>query len=205
MNELFLKDFDSDENDEEYVPDKKEIEDIDLNVDQIKTPVNANKIDEIWLKLKGSNKIEDSYKNKEINISDSKLSTSVDEEIMKAISKNKEIQNNIIKETVRFAGKKFEYKKTVTEEDIKKKNIQEKKKTHSGLDNIMQMIDKKNNVNTYTKTKKDWSNYVEEKKLEKELDYNRKDGFLKKKQFIEETNIKLIENKKNLKRHKSDH
>ena len=29
MNQLFLKDFDSDEEDEEYIPDKKDLEEVD--------------------------------------------------------------------------------------------------------------------------------------------------------------------------------
>ena len=38
------------------------------------------------------------------------------------------------------------------------------------------------------KSKKDWKNYVEKNNIEKELMNNRKDGFLGKKKFIDETN-----------------
>lgn len=231
MNELFARDFDSDEEDEEYIPDKKELE--EDKVEEIsKKEVNMSKVDEIWKKLKGqskkdNNNILNSEKESRATIADNNSKSSLkntsekeessglpnndskstpgDDEIMKAINKMKELKNKTMTETIHFAGQKFEYQKTASEDDIKKQKDKEKKKTHSGLDNIMQMIEKKGNVNTYTKTKKDWNNYVEEKNLEKELDYNRKDGFLKKKQFIESTNMKIIENTKTAKRQKTDH
>lgn len=237
MNQLFSKDFDSDEEDEEYIPDKKDLEE-DLPKLEIKKEVNKSKIDDIWSKLKNKNKsnenstlittiaksqIEDKNSNSltkcnqkkedEENISEecnskveNKLSSvsSLDQEIQRAIQKSKEAKNKLTTETVHFAGQKFEYQKVVTEEDIKKQQIKDKKKTHSGLDNLVEQLDKKNNINTYTKTKKDWTNYVEEKKIEKELDFNRKDGFLSKKQFIEETNYKMIENMKITKRQKKE-
>jgi hypothetical protein len=241
MNQLFLKDFDSDEEDEEYIPDKKELEE-DLPKFEIKKEVNMSKIDDIWSKLKNKNKItenttavgksqlvevnsnlinhsnqntqkkeDDKIENKtDQNISEesnpkpeNKIS-SLDEEIQRAIQKSKEAKNKLTTETVHFAGQKFEYQKVVTEEDLKKQQLKDKKKTHSGLDSLVEQLEKKNNLNTYTKTKKDWTNYVEEKKIEKELDFNRKDGFLSKKQFIEETNYKIIENMKSTKRQKKD-
>ena len=54
--------------------------------------------------------------------------------------------------------------------------IFEKKKTHKGLDDLIEAIKKKKDINIYDKSKKDWDNYVNEKKMEKELQYNRKDG-----------------------------
>jgi hypothetical protein len=226
MNELFTKEFDSDEDDEDYVPDKKELEEFE-NKPEIKKEVNKNKIDDLWNKLKNKNKIENpastfelSDKNSENKLKpDNKLSfmnnsnlsiaknnakLSLDEQIQQAINKSKELKNKITTETVHFAGQKYEYQKVQTEEELKKQKEKDKKKTHSGLDSIVDSLERKNNVNTYTKSKKDWSNYVEEKQIQKELDYNRKDGFLQRKQFIEETNQKLIENKKNIKRQKTD-
>jgi hypothetical protein len=238
MNVLLTKEFDSDEEDDEYIPNKKELEE-DIPKEEIKKEVNKTKIDDIWAKLKNKNKNnenasaniiakEQSQNIKEDNnkFSDNKESlqginknpsddlssnlkqdnklSSLDEEIQKAIQKSKDTKNKLATETVLFAGQKFEYRKVLTEEDLKKQRDKEKKKTHSGLDNLVDQLEKKSNINTYSKTKKDWNNYVEEKKIEKELDYNRKDGFLTKKHFIDETNMKLIENKKNTKRQKKE-
>jgi hypothetical protein len=72
----------------------------------------------------------------------------------------------------------------------------EKQKTHLGLDSIIEQIEKKGNVSSFDKSKKDWTTYVKEKQIEKELQFNRKDGFLLKKRFIDETNIKLMEDKR---------
>jgi len=41
-------------------------------------------------------------------------------------------------------------------------------------------------VSSLDKSKLDWDKYTKEKKLEGELEQNRKDGFLAKKQFIEQ-------------------
>jgi hypothetical protein len=222
MNELFSKEFDSDEEDEDYIPDKKELEELETKPD-MKKEVNKSKIDDLWNKLKNKNKIENPALSVDVDnkiceiktkpdikinrpddlaINNKKLS--LDEQIQQAINKSKELKNKITTETVHFAGQKFEYQKVQTEEDLKKQKEKEKKKTHSGLDSLVESLEKKSNVNTYTKSKKDWTNYVEEKQIQKDLDYNRKDGFLQRKQFIDETNQKLIENKKNIKRHKTD-
>ena len=71
-----------------------------------------------------------------------------------------------------------------------------KKQTHRGLDNIIDQISKKKNISTIDKSKKDWKTYVEEKKLEKELSNNRKDGFLGKKQFLDQANAIIYEQNK---------
>jgi hypothetical protein len=70
----------------------------------------------------------------------------------------------------------FRYEKTLTDIDLKKMKEKEKKQTHKGLDSIIDSISKKKDVNVVDKSKKDWDVYVKQKKIEKELDYNRKDG-----------------------------
>lgn len=85
-------------------------------------------------------------------------------------------KKNVVNETVVYAGKKYQYEVKATDKDLKKMEIFEKKKTHKGLDDLVEAIKKKKDINIYDKSKKDWDNYVNEKKMEKELQYNRKDG-----------------------------
>ena len=58
-------------------------------------------------------------------------------------------------------------------------------------------MNKKKEINIFDKTKVDWDKFVENKNLSKELDFQRKDGYLAKKRFIEETNYNLLQHKKN--------
>ncbi len=214
MNELFTKKFDSDEEDEEYVPDVKELKDLE-EVKEEKPKSNKTKVQEMWEKMKNKNNVSQ----KSVSILSEKTEhkevvKSIDyikpifpkkdlrEEIDKAINKAKELKNKTVKETLLFAGQKYEFDKQITEEDEKKLKQKEKNKTHAGLDSLVESLEKKSNVNTYTKTKKDWDKFVENKNLEKELDFNRKDGFLKRKQFIEETNARLYDNMKSTKKAK---
>lgn len=103
------------------------------------------------------------------------------------------MNNKVVTQTAHFAGQKFEYKKELTDLEIKKIALKEKKQTHKGLDGLIDEIDKKKNLNAYVKSKIDWDKKVKDDKLEKELDLNRKDGLLGKKRFIDETNVKLVE------------
>ena len=55
MNELFTKEFDSDSNDDEYIPSKKELEQSNEEIKNKKDEniiVNKSKLDAIWEKLK---------------------------------------------------------------------------------------------------------------------------------------------------------
>ena len=76
-------------------------------------------------------------------------------------------------------------KKEINEKEVEKLK---KKQTNKELDAIINEIAKKRNISTMDKSKKDWKNYVEKHNIEKELMNNRKDGFLGKKKFIDETN-----------------
>ena len=55
INELFTKEFDSDSNDDEYIPSKKELEQSNEEIKNKKDEnikVNKSKVDAIWEKLK---------------------------------------------------------------------------------------------------------------------------------------------------------
>ena len=117
----------------------------------------------------------------------------LEEEINNAIKKMKEQKEKTVTKEYFFAGQKFEEKKEITEKEIEKIN---KTKSHNGIDSIIEDIKKKKNISTMDKSKKDWKAYVEEKQIEKELSQNRKDGFLGKKKFLDETNELVNEQQK---------
>ena len=198
MNELFTKEFDSDSNDDEYIPSKKELEQSNEEMKNKKKEnikVNKSKVDAIWEKLKqlrNSNNDNINLKNENSNNNDKKNTINdiekekkLEEEIKEAIKKSKEVKQKTVSEKYYFAGQEFEEKKEINEKEVEKIN---KKRTNKELDAIINEIAKKRNISTMDKSKKDWKNYVEKNNIEKELMNNRKDGFLGKKKFIDETN-----------------
>ena len=198
MNELFTKEFDSDSNDDEYIPSKKELEQSNEEMKNKKKEnikVNKSKVDAIWEKLKqlrNSNNDNINLKNKNSNnnykkntINDIEKEKKLEEEIKEAIKKSKEVKQKTVSEKYYFAGQEFEEKKEISEKEVEKIK---KKRTNKELDAIINEIAKKRNISTMDKSKKDWKNYVEKNNIEKELMNNRKDGFLGKKKFIDETN-----------------
>ena len=114
----------------------------------------------------------------------------LEEEIRNAINNLKKQKEKTVTKEYFFAGQKFEEKKEITEKEIE---IINKTKSHNSIDAIIEDIRKKKNISTMDKSKKDWKAYVEEKQIEKELSHNRKDGFLGKKKFIDETNEIITE------------
>ena len=60
---------------------------------------------------------------------------------------------------------------------MKKLKDKEKHQTHKGLDQIIDAIPKKKEISVVGKSKKDWNVYVNEKQIEKELTFHRKDGY----------------------------
>ena len=198
MNELFTKEFDSDSNDDEYIPSKKEIEQSNEEMKNKKKEnikVNKSKVDAIWEQLKqlrNSNNDNINLKNENSNnnykkntINDIEKEKKLEEEIKEAIKKSKEVKQKTVSEKYYFAGQEFEEKKEISEKEVEKIK---KKRTNKELDAIINEIAKKRNISTMDKSKKDWKNYVEKNNIEKELMNNRKDGFLGKKKFIDETN-----------------
>ena len=204
MEELLKQKFNSDSEDEEYIPTKLELE--DSNEDKKKNKkdqkVIKSKVDAFWEKMKqksGLHKENLPPKNSKIPTSGEQIENEkekekkLEEEICNAIKKMKEQKEKTVTKEYFFAGQKFEEKKEITEKEIEKIN---KTKSHNGIDSIIEDIKKKKNISTMDKSKKDWKAYVEEKQIEKELSQNRKDGFLGKKKFLDETNELVNEQQK---------
>ena len=204
MEELLNKKFNSDSEDEEYIPTKIELE--ESNENKIKSKkdqkVTKSKVDAFWEKMKqkaGLHKENLGPKNSQILEKREKLENEkekerkLEEEINNAIKKLKEQKEKTVTKEYFFAGQKFEEKKEISEKEIEKIN---KTKSHNGIDSIIEDIRKKKNISTMDKSKKDWKAYVEEKQIEKELSQNRKDGFLGKKKFLDETNELVNEQQK---------
>ena len=103
---------------------------------------------------------------------------------------------NLIQNKTKFAGEEFVYEKEMNEKEKKALEQKERNKTHKELDDLVENITKKREINVFDKTKVDWKNYVDKNNLSRELDYARKDGYLSKKRFIEEANYNLIQHKK---------
>ena len=194
MNELFTKEFDSDSNDDEYIPSKKELEQSNEEIKNKKDEnikVNKSKVDAIWEKLKQqtrpNNYNNNNKKNENSNelekriVNDVEKEKKLEEEIKEAIKKSKELKQKTVTEKYYFAGQQFEEKKEINEKEVEKIK---KKQTNKELDAIINEIAKKRNISTIDKSKKDWKNYVEKHNIEKELMKNRKDGFLGKKNLL---------------------
>jgi hypothetical protein len=79
-------------------------------------------------------------------------------------------------EEVSYGGQKFTYLKETTEADAKREKDKEKRQTHKGLDQLIDAIPKKKEISVIGKSKKDWNVYVNDKNIEKELSFHRKDG-----------------------------
>ena len=101
MNELFTKEFDSDSNDEEYVPTKKELEASSKEntkvLSESEVIANKSKVDAMWEKLKAKSgapkkeEIKEESKEKKEEIKESpKESLSLDDQIKAALKKAKE-------------------------------------------------------------------------------------------------------------------
>ena len=204
MEELLKQKFNSDSEDEEYIPTAKELEESKENKTKNKNDLKAtkSKVDAFWEKMKQKSGVHKENKppkktqnlsEKEKQESEKEKEKKLEEEIRNAIKSMKEQKEKTVTKEYFFAGQKFEEKKEITEKEIEKIN---KTKSHNGIDSIIEDIRKKKNISTMDKSKKDWKAYVEEKQLEKELSQNRKDGFLGKKKFLDETNELINEQQK---------
>ena len=203
MEDLFKQKFNSDSEDEEYVPTAKELEESTENKSKSKSDLKAtkSKVDAFWEKMKkksaqGKESINNSKPiSQSLNLEENEKEKEkkMEEEIRNAINNLKKQKEKTVTKEYFFAGQKFEEKKEITEKEIEKIN---KTKSHNGIDAIIEDIRKKKNISTMDKSKKDWKAYVEEKQIEKELSHNRKDGFLGKKKFLEEANELINEQQK---------
>jgi len=203
MEDLFKQKFNSDSEDEEYVPTAKELEESAENKSKSKSDLKAtkSKVDAFWEKMKkksghGISTVQNSKPiSQAINLEENEKEKEkkLEEEIRNAINNLKKQKEKTVTKEYFFAGQKFEEKKEITEKEIEKIN---KTKSHNSIDAIIEDIRKKKNISTMDKSKKDWKAYVEEKQIEKELSHNRKDGFLGKKKFLDEANELINEQQK---------
>ena len=201
MEELFKQKFNSDSEDEEYVPTAKELEESKENKSKSKSDLKATKsrVDAFWEKMKKNStrapptQVGPTPQHLNLSEKDDEKEKKLEEEIRNAITNMKKQKEKTVTKEYFFAGQKFEEKKEITEKEIEKIN---KNKSHNSIDAIIEDIKKKKNISTMDKSKKDWKAYVEEKQIEKELRHNRKDGFLGKKKFLDETNEIVNEQQK---------
>ena len=157
MEELFKQKFNSDSEDEEYIPTAKELEESKENKSKSKSDLKGqkSKVDAFWEKMKKKS----GFAKPSINLVDNKTNNfeenekekdkKIEEEIRNAINNLHKQKEKAVTKEYFFAGQKFEEKKEITEKEI-----------------------------------------------EKELSHNRKDGFLGKKKFLDETNELINEQQK---------
>ena len=203
MEELFKQKFNSDSEDEEYVPTAKELEESKENKSKSKSDLKAtkSKVDAFWEKMKKKSAIvhnpvpisKNNHQSLDLKENEKEKEKKLEEEIRDVINNMKKQKEKTVTKEYFFAGQKFEEKKEITEKEIEKIN---KNKSHNSIDAIIEGIRKKKNISTMDKSKKDWKAYVEEKQIEKELSHNRKDGFLGKKKFLDEANELVNEQQK---------
>ena len=200
MEDLLKQKFNSDSEDEEYIPTAKELVESKENKSKSKSDLKAtkSKVDAFWEKMKKKSGLAPTPQNtcpppSQIHQNEKEKEEKLEEEIRNAINNMKKQKEKTVTKEFFFAGQKFEEKKEITEKEIEKIN---KNKSHNSIDSIIEDIRKKKNISTMDKSKKDWKAYVEEKQIEKELSHNRKDGFLGKKKFLDETNELINEQQK---------
>ena len=200
MEDLLKQKFNSDSEDEEYIPTAKELEESKENKSKSKSDLKAtkSKVDAFWEKMKKKSGLAPTPQNtcpppSQIHQNEKEKEEKLEEEIRNAINNMKKQKEKTVTKEFFFAGQKFEEKKEITEKEIEKIN---KNKSHNSIDSIIEDIRKKKNISTMDKSKKDWKAYVEEKQIEKELSQNRKDGFLGRKKFLDETNELINEQQK---------
>lgn len=81
----------------------------------------------------------------------------------------------VVSETRDFAGEEIKVTKLV---DPNSKAAEElkRKQSASGVDRLLQQIEKKQKINVLDKSRKDWTEFKEEKKIEEELESYNKSG-----------------------------
>ena len=197
MNDLLTKDFASDSNDEDYVPSKRELQQSTQTstASPGDSAVNKSKVDAIWQQLKRKCGAASAPSTEQQSQQQNNNSNGIDNEIKAAVIKAKDIKDShTVDKTYYFAGRKYTTKEQVSDKQL---NKMKDKQTHKSLDNVIESISKKKNISTIDKSKIDWKAYVEKKQMEKELAVNRKDGFLGKKHFLDESNA-VVEMKNKL-------
>ena len=160
MEELLKQKFNSDSEDEEYIPTKLELEESNENQTKNKKDQKntKSKVEAFWEKMKqksGLHKENLPPKDSKIILEGEKKETEtekkLEEEINKAIKKIKEQREKTISKEYFFAGQKFEEKKEITEKEVIKIN---QTKSHHGIDSIIEDIKKKETLVQWINQKK---------------------------------------------------
>jgi hypothetical protein len=208
----------SDSEDEDYVPepgdDEEELEKIEKEV----SPGRRSEIEKIWEEMRYQGTIREngekaSLKNKQNGQHENSLED-LEEQALSIVRKLKEKERTEEK-VVEFAGKQYKIMTqdtlankttTIMEETAPKdwngKSDKKKKDMtpNQYLAQVLKMISNKaKSINSVSKSKLDWGNFVSKEGIEKELERNRKDGYLEKRKFLAETSIKeneLIKSRK---------
>ena len=152
MEELLKQKFNSDSEDEEYIPTKIELEESNENKTKNKKDqkMTKSKVDAFWEKMKQKSGIHKENQPKNLKIlekaekfeNEKEKEKKLEEEINNAIKKLKEQKEKTVTKEYFFAGQKFEEKKEISEKEIEKIKLNRKNKII-----IMNQI-------TKTKTKK---------------------------------------------------
>ena len=98
MNELFTKEFDSDSNDDEYIPSKKELEQSNEEIKNKKDEnikVNKSKVDAIWEKLKQQTRPNNYNNNNKKNENSNELEKRIVNDVEKEKKPEEEIKEAI--------------------------------------------------------------------------------------------------------------
>lgn len=88
----------------------------------------------------------------------------------------------VVKQRYEFAGEKIEIESEINEKEAA---LLQAKKSASGLGGILDQLKGKNKISTLQKTKLDWNQFTTEEGLEDEFTQNRKDGYIQKKEFLQ--------------------
>jgi len=210
MQNFFTKEYDSDEDDEDYVPE----EDIEEEEEEHKKKSTKydekrrKKIEDIWEQMKNASKVEKKIEEETIDVT----------KVKELIEKIKKTQPK--PQVIKFAGKTFdlsgdnEYKLLGEGEENNKKDenkpeeapkqdepsslpsmeIQKDRdpiqvtmtlaQKNEYLKSILKVIEAKN-INSMTKSKYDWKEYATKTGMEKQFAENRKDGYIEKQKFLE--------------------
>lgn len=88
----------------------------------------------------------------------------------------------LVKQRYEFAGEKIEIEQEV---DQKEAAALQAKQSASGLGGILDQLKGKNKISTLQKTKLDWNQFTTDEGLEDEFTKNRKDGYIQKKEFLQ--------------------
>eukprot|EP01016_Furgasonia_blochmanni_P034307 TRINITY_DN3681_c0_g1_i1.p1 TRINITY_DN3681_c0_g1~~TRINITY_DN3681_c0_g1_i1.p1 ORF type:complete len:322 (+),score=48.27 TRINITY_DN3681_c0_g1_i1:359-1324(+) len=211
----------SDSEDEDYVPDMIDDEEEMRFPRQQMRPEKRAEIDQIWREMRNGLNGHVETERSEVKMKgqeeDKDSLEKLEAEALAIVRRMKE-KERMEEKVVEFAGKQY---KITTQDTIANKTTtimeeptnnswggrQDKKKKditpNQYLAQVLKMISNKaKSINSVSKSKLDWGNFVSKEGIEKELERNRKDGYLEKRKFLAEASIKEGELIKSRKRQK---